>query len=85
TASSTLRHVLINLVDAREATRILIDLDKVDFIDATAITAIIDGCKAAHQAGTTLRLTNAHGLVHDTFAALGMLTLFAADPRSPAN
>ncbi|MFI5497061.1 STAS domain-containing protein, partial [Actinoplanes sp. NPDC051859] len=84
TASSTLRHVLINLVDAREATRILIDLDKVDFIDATAIGAIIDGYKAAHQAGTTLRLTNARGLVHDIFAALGMLTLFTTDPRTSA-
>ncbi|MFI5497308.1 STAS domain-containing protein [Actinoplanes sp. NPDC051859] len=82
TAAGKLRDVLIDVVDARAAARILVDLDKVTFIDAAAISAILDGYLVAHHAGVALRLTNARGIVHHVFTALGMLALFIPDRHS---
>ncbi len=75
-ARDPLREELLDAVESGRYTYIVIDLDQVSFIDSEAISAIIDGYIAAQQAGITLRLQHAHGIVRRVFKVIGFDHLF---------
>jgi anti-anti-sigma factor len=67
-----LRKALLGLVGGDPGPRILVDLRRVTFIDSEAINALIEGYLAAEQAGVSLRLTGAHGIVDRVLRVIGL-------------
>ncbi len=58
-SAPSLKALLKQLVD--EGARLLIvDLDQVDFIDSSGLSALVSGLKAVRQRGGTLNLCRAH-------------------------
>lgn len=68
-----LAETLHTAITAGGVTDITIDLDRVTFLDATGISALIGGRKLAAQYGVTYLVTNPHGTVHRVLEVTGVL------------
>jgi anti-anti-sigma factor len=65
-----LRNRLIALIEIDRVDELLVDLDRVDFLDCSGIGALVAGRNAAVAAGRGFQVRNPHGIVttllHDT-------------------
>jgi anti-anti-sigma factor len=53
--------------EASDATRILLDVDELRFIDSTGLRVILRATRRAERTGDRLRVTRGKGYVADTF------------------
>ena len=65
----------IDEVMSEDASTIIVDLDNVSFIDSETVRTLLDGYSAAEVAGKSLQVRNAHGVVRDILAVLGLLPI----------
>lgn len=52
--------------------RLVVDLDRVSFLDASAITTLVHARRTARQRGVRLRVVNAHGVVRKVLHISGV-------------
>jgi anti-anti-sigma factor len=76
-ARDELRTVLVQAVEEDGAGGIVVDFDRVLFLDSEALSALIEGHVVARAAGVKLSVANAHGLVHRVLDVSGVLELLA--------
>jgi anti-sigma B factor antagonist len=67
-----LRKGLLGLVGDDPGERIVVDLQRVTFIDSEAINVLIEGYLAAERAGITFRLAGARGIVDRVLRVVGL-------------
>jgi anti-anti-sigma factor len=53
---------------------LVIDLDRVTFLDPTGVRVLVTGYHLATQLGLTYRVTNPHGPVRDVLTVTGVLS-----------
>jgi anti-anti-sigma factor len=59
---------------------VIVDLDNVSFIDSVAVRTLLEGYRAADEAGKSLQIRNAHGVVREILSILGLLLIL--DPSA---
>jgi anti-sigma B factor antagonist len=74
-ARDEMRAALLDAVRDAPA-EVVIDFDGTVFLDSEAMGALIEGLNAGREAGVSLRIVNAHGLVHRVLEVSGVLALF---------
>ena len=65
-------------------TGVVLDLSGVTFLDSSGIGALIGCQRRAHQAGKSLRIDNAHGLVRDVLNMTNVMPLLTGQTSPPA-
>ena len=70
-----LRAAIIGTLAAHQDDNIIIDLDNVSFIDSETVRTLLDGYFAAGRTGRSLQVRNAHGIVRQLLAILGLLPI----------
>ncbi|BCJ53083.1 hypothetical protein Asp14428_45580 [Actinoplanes sp. NBRC 14428] len=75
-AREELQAVLARAIEEDGAGGIVVDLDRVTFLDSEAMSALIDGYLTGRAAGVKLSIVNAHGLVHRVLDVSGVLEMF---------
>lgn len=61
---------------------VVVDLDRVTFLDSTGIGALVGGFREAAAAGLTFRLENPHGAVVRVLDVSGVLPTLAPERRA---
>ncbi|MFI5495300.1 STAS domain-containing protein [Actinoplanes sp. NPDC051859] len=74
-ARDELRSVLVRAVEAADGSGVVVNFDRVTFLDSEAMGALIDGIVAGRDAGVRVSIVNAHGLVHRVLEVSGVLEL----------
>jgi len=72
--------VILQVLTIDRAAALIIDLDAVTFLDATGITALIDGRRRAAELGATYRISNPQGLVRRVLDVTGTLDILSGGP-----
>ncbi len=67
-----LREAVLGAVGRETATRVVLDLTAVTFIDSEAVRALLDGYVAAGDRGVGYRVANAGGLVKRVLDVMGL-------------
>jgi anti-sigma B factor antagonist len=63
--------------------QVLVDLSQTSFIDSSGLAALIDGMRAAQQAGATYRVTGTAGLVRQVLEVTGTLGALTGETAGP--
>ena len=63
---------MVGAINRRDTCVIQVDLADVDFIDSSAIGALVSGYKSAQANGTTFTITGAHGDVRKVLDIAGV-------------
>ena len=59
---------------------VIVDLGNVSFIDSVAVRTLLEGYRAADEAGQSLQIRNAHGVVREILSILVLLPIL--DPSA---
>ncbi len=59
----SLRDAISRLVKSGTTQTVLVDLDKVSFLDSTGIAALVEGHRLADESNVTFRVVNPQGMV----------------------
>jgi anti-anti-sigma factor len=78
TARDDLRDEVVRAIQHDGGNGVVIDLAGTDFMDSEAMGALLDGLIAGREAGVTISIVNARGLVHRVLEVSGVLDLFNA-------
>jgi anti-sigma B factor antagonist len=68
-----LEQAILNTLAADHLAVLVVDFDKVTFLDSTGITALISGRNTALERGVTYQVINTHGIVQRTLDITGVL------------
>lgn len=66
-----------DILSGDQVSELIVDLERVGFLDATGITALIIGYRLAAERGARFRVVNPNVLVHRILAVTGVLPLFS--------
>lgn len=77
--SDALSVIIVNALTAAGLTDLIVDLDRVNFLDSTGASALLAGHTAAVRQGITYRVINAHEQVRRVLAATGVLDIRPGD------
>ena len=78
-------HEHIDALLAEDAvTGLVVDLSAVTFLDSSGIGALVGCLRKANQAGKSLRVENAHGLVRDVLELTNVMPLLSGPTIPPA-
>ncbi|KUL28509.1 anti-sigma factor antagonist [Actinoplanes awajinensis] len=84
--SDALAEIVANAAAQPGVTMLVIDLEKVRFLAAAGIRALLEGRAAALQHGRAYQVVNPRGVVHGVLATTGLLSLFQTTVRrAPAS
>jgi anti-anti-sigma factor len=75
-ARDELRTALFDAIRAAGPAEVVIDFAGAAFLDSEAMGALIEGLNAGREAGVSMRIVNARGLVHRVLDVSGVLALF---------
>ncbi len=78
-ACADLSGELVEAVQAGDAARVVIDLDRTTFIDSHCVAMLVASFDAARQAGRGFALVRAHGVVRRVLEVSGLTTLLGGD------
>lgn len=65
--------LLLEAIGRNDTTEVVVNLDRVTFVDSAAIGAFVAGLRAAQQAGCSLRVAHPHDQVQRVLQSTGML------------
>ncbi|GGR13261.1 hypothetical protein GCM10010168_33800 [Actinoplanes ianthinogenes] len=84
--SDVLAQIIANAAAQPRVTTVIVDLERVPFLAAAGIRALLEGRAAALQHGRAYQVVNARGVVHGVLATTGLLSLFqTVVRRAPAH
>jgi anti-anti-sigma factor len=84
--SDALAEIVANAAAQPRVTALIVDLERVPFLAAAGIRALLEGRAAALQHGRSYQVVNARGVVHGVLATTGLLSLFqTVVRRAPAH
>jgi anti-anti-sigma factor len=84
--SDALAEIIANAAAQPGVTVLVIDLERVPFLAAAGIRALLEGRAAALQHARSYQVVNARGVVHGVLATTGLLSLFHTTVRrAPAH
>jgi anti-anti-sigma factor len=79
--SDALAEIVGNAAAQPGVAALVIDLQRVPFLAAAGIRALLEGRAAALHHGRSYQVVNARGMVHGVLAAAGLLSLFHITAR----
>jgi anti-sigma B factor antagonist len=74
-----LRKILRKSID-RKPKVLVVDLERVPFLDSSAIATLVEALKLLRPASGVLRVENCQPAVRDTFDIAGLLEIFGISP-----
>ncbi|GAA4603882.1 anti-anti-sigma factor [Actinoplanes octamycinicus] len=84
--SDVLAQIIGNAAAQPGVTVVIVDLERVPFLAAAGIRALLEGRAAALQHARSYQVVNARGVVHGVLATAGLLSLFqTVVRRAPAH
>ncbi|MFI1991710.1 STAS domain-containing protein [Actinoplanes sp. NPDC020271] len=82
--SDAFAQIIGNAAAQPGATVVIIDLERVPFLAAAGIRALLEGRAVALYHGCSYQVVNARGVVHGVLATTGLLSLFHTTIRRSA-
>lgn len=79
--SEALAQIVGNAATQPGVTVLVIDLERVPFLAAAGIRALLEGRAVALHHGRSFQVVNARGVVHGVLATTGLLSLFHTTVR----
>ena len=76
-----LTDAITKLIIAGHVAELIIDLDRVTFLDSTGISSLVRGHNLAAAFGIAYLVTNPHDMVHKVLDITGVLSLLTEQPQ----
>jgi len=78
-AADALRDAVTEAVKSPDVDAVLVDLDKVTFLDSTGIGVLVAGWRSANDGGKRLRIDNARGMAREVLGITGVWSALSGE------